>query len=106
MRGIVPAVNATVEWSVASGIYFPVKDMPADRYDEVIRRLQQAGAGRPAGRSYHCAFDGEGGLHVFDVWDSPGGPRPLRSEADGDPRRARHRPGEPMISEVHNIIIG
>ena len=55
---------------MAIGIYFPVQGMTADKYDDVIRKLQEAGAGAPAGRSYHCAFEGENGLHVFDVWDS------------------------------------
>ena len=33
-------------------------------------QLQDAGHGAPAGRTYHCAFEGENGLQVFDVGDS------------------------------------
>ena len=91
---------------MAIGIYFPVKNMPAEQYDEVIRRLEAAGAGAPTGRSYHCAFSGEGGLHVFDVWES---------QADFDRFGETLMPilgelgidaGEPQIAEVHNIITG
>jgi hypothetical protein len=89
---------------MAIGIYFPVKDMSAEKYDEVIRRLEAAGAGAPTGRSYHCAFAGDGGLHVFDVWDSQADfdsfgetLMPILGELGVDP-------GEPMIAEVHNII--
>jgi hypothetical protein len=48
----------------------------------------------------------EGGLHVFDVWDSQESfaafgetLMPILAEAGIDP-------GEPMVSPVHNIIIG
>ena len=91
---------------MAIGIYFPVNNMPAEKYDETIRRLEAAGAGAPAGRSYHCAFSGEGGLHVFDVWDSQEDfdrfgetLMPILGELGIDP-------GEPQIAEVHNIITG
>lgn len=55
---------------MALGIYFAPQSMSQDQYDEVIRRLEAAGAGVPEGRTYHCAFALGGGLHVFDVWDS------------------------------------
>ena len=44
---------------MAIGIYFRPASMSADKYDETIRRLEAAGAGAPAGRSYHVCF-GEG----------------------------------------------
>ena len=91
---------------MAIGIYFAVKNMPAERYDEVIRTLDAAGAGAPAGRSYHCAFSSQEGLHVFDVWDSQAGfdrfgqtLMPILGELGVDP-------GQPVIADVHNIIIG
>ena len=91
---------------MAIGIYFPVQGMTAEKYDNVISQLEDAGAGAPAGRSYHCAFQGEAGLHVFDVWESQEAfdafgetLMPILGAAGIDP-------GEPMISPVHNIIIG
>ena len=91
---------------MAIGIYFAVQGMSPDKYDDVIRKLEDAGQGAPAGRTYHAAFEGEGGLHVFDVWDSQESfaafgetLMPILAEAGIDP-------GEPMVSQVHNIIIG
>jgi hypothetical protein len=39
-------------------------------YDEVIRRLEEAGAGAPEGRSNHFALETNGEIQVFDVWES------------------------------------
>jgi hypothetical protein len=55
---------------MALAIYFPVEGMSAEKYDQVLRRLEEAGQGSPAGRTYHCSFKAGEGLHVFDVWDS------------------------------------
>jgi hypothetical protein len=91
---------------MAIGIYFAVQGMSADKYDDVIRKLEDAGQGAPAGRAYHCAFEGENGLQVFDVWDSQ-----ETFDAFGETlmpilAAAGIDPGEPMISPVHNIIVG
>jgi hypothetical protein len=91
---------------MAIGTYFAIEGMSAATYDDVIKRLQDAGQGAPAGRTYHAAFEGENGLQVFDVWDSQEAfdafgatLMPILGEAGVDP-------GEPMISPIHNIIIG
>jgi hypothetical protein len=91
---------------MALGIYFAPESMSAQQYDDVTRRLEEAGAGSPPGRSYHCAFSGGGGVHVFDVWDSQESfdkfgqtLMPILGEAGVDP-------GEPQIAEIHNIITG
>ena len=91
---------------MAIGIYFAVQGMSADKYDDVIKQLEDAGQGAPKGRSYHVAFEGENGLQVFDVWNSQEDfdafgqtLMPILAGAGIDP-------GEPMISPVHNIIIG
>jgi hypothetical protein len=88
------------------GLYFAPQSFSTDEYDEAIRRLESAGAGSPPGRSYHCAFSGSGGLHVFDVWDSQESFEkfgetllPILSELGVDP-------GEPVVAEVHNVILG
>jgi hypothetical protein len=90
---------------MAIGIYFAVQGMTAEKYD-VIRQLQDAGQGAPAGRTYHTAFEGENALHVFDVWDLQ-----ETFDAFGETlmpilRAASIDPGEPVISPIHNIIIG
>ena len=88
---------------MALGFYFAPQSFSAEQYDEVIRRLEAAGADSPSGRSYHCAFSGGGGLHVFDVWDSQ-----EAFDKFGEtliPIMATD-PGEPQVAEVHNIIVG
>ena len=91
---------------MALGIYFAPQSMSPEAYDEVIRRLDAAGAGSPPGRLYHVAFSGEGGLQVFDVWDSQASfdafgetLMPILGDVGVDP-------GQPQIAEVHNIISG
>ena len=44
--------------------------MSAAKYDECIKLLRKAGAGNPAGRSYHASFGPKDELMVFDVWTS------------------------------------
>ena len=91
---------------MALGFYFAPQSFTPDQYDEVIRRLEAAGAGSPPGRSYHCAFSAGPNLHVFDVWDSQESFEkfgetliPIMAEVGSDP-------GEPQVAEVHNIVIG
>ncbi|HEV2982147.1 MAG TPA: hypothetical protein VGX51_11995 [Solirubrobacteraceae bacterium] len=89
------------------GMYFTPTGFTSDRYDEALRRLDAAGAGSPAGRQYHCALKGpDGSVNVFDVWDSRESFEkfgetlvPIMSEVGSDP-------GEPMVLEVHNVILG
>jgi hypothetical protein len=91
---------------MALGIYFAPESMSAEQYDETIRRLEAAGQGAPAGRLYHVAFSGGSGLQVFDVWDTQESfdafgqtLMPILAEVGIDP-------GQPQISEVHNIVPG
>ena len=55
---------------MAIGIYFSPAAMSAAKYDECIKLLKKAGAGNPAGRSYHASFGPKDKLMVFDVWTS------------------------------------
>jgi hypothetical protein len=92
---------------VALGFYFKPQSFTKDRYDEVLRRLEQAGAGSPQGRSYHVAWVGQDDLiEVFDVWESQESFDkfgetlvPIMNELGADP-------GEPAVVEIHNVILG
>jgi hypothetical protein len=91
---------------MALGFYFAPQSFSREQYDEVIRRLDEAGAGSPPGRSYHCAFSGDGGLNVFDIWDSQESFDkfgetliPIMAELGTDP-------GAPQVAEVYNVILG
>ena len=67
-------------------------------------RLEQAGAGQPRGRLYHVCFGGGSQLQVLDVWESRElfdrfgeTLMPILQQAGVDP-------GQPQVSEVHNVI--
>ena len=91
---------------MALGLYFTPNSFTPDKYDEAISRLEGAGAGTPAGRTYHVALETNGAITVFDVWESQEAFEafgstllPILAELGVDP-------GEPMVSRVHNVIEG
>ena len=88
------------------GVYFSPESFPVDKYDSTLKDLENAGAGAPDGRLYHCAMAAPGGVHVFDVWESK-----EKFEAFGATlmpilTAAGVDPGEPSISQIHNTIVG
>jgi hypothetical protein len=90
------------------GLYFRATGFTPTKYDETIKQLEQAGAGFGSvpGRTFHCALEVDGAIHVFDVWESMeqfekfGEPlMPILSKLGVDP-------GQPQVSPIHNIKIG
>ena len=91
---------------MALGIYFTPTSFARETYDETINRLEAVEAGAPPGRLYHVALEGEGGIHVFDIWESQEqldefGKTllPILNELGIDL-------GEPYVHQVHNVIQG
>ena len=91
---------------MALGMYFTPSSFAPAAYDDCIKRLDAAGAGKPPGRLYHFALESDGVIQIFDVWESEEAFQafgstliPVLSEMGVDP-------GPPMISPVHNIIPG
>lgn len=87
-------------------VHFPVQGMSAAKYDEIIRRLEAAGAGAPPGRLHHTAYGDPANLLVVDIYDSPASLQsfgetlmPILAEFGVDA-------GQPQVSEVHNVIRG
>jgi hypothetical protein len=83
---------------------FNPPSLTAEKYDESIRRLREAGDFPPDGLDYHVCFGSEGNLKVSEIWDSPEqfqafGERlmPLLAEMGIEP-------GEPEIIEIHSIV--
>ena len=80
-------------------------NLTTEKYDESIRRLNEAGEFPPDGLEYHIFFGSEGSLRVSEIWDSR-----EQMEAFGE----RLMPiladigielsGEPEIFEARNII--
>ena len=85
---------------------FAPQGMTAATYDQIIDRLDQAGAGSPAGRLYHVCFGPSDDLRVSDIWDSRESFEkfgqtliPILQELGIDQ-------GPPEELQVHNIIEG
>ena len=55
---------------MALGFYFVNPGFTPEKYDEAVRQLEAAGAGAPAGRTYHVALESDGEIQVFDIWES------------------------------------
>ena len=91
---------------MALGIYIVHEGFTPEKYDEVIKQLNAAGAGSPKGRSSHFALESDGAIQVFDVWES---------QADFDAFGETLVPiltgqgiklREPMVANVYNSITG
>ena len=85
-------------------VRFTPQSLTAQKYDESVRRLREAGEFPPDGLDYHVCFGSEGNLRVSEIWDSKEqleafGERlmPLLAEVGIDP-------GKPEVLEVHNIV--
>jgi hypothetical protein len=83
---------------------FTPASLTAAKYDEVVRRLEEAGAFPPEGLDYHVCFGSEGDLRVSEIWDS-------REQFDAFAERLMpiltevgiEFAAEPQVFEVHNI---
>jgi hypothetical protein len=87
-------------------VRFVPKSMSTQKYDEVIQRLDAAGAGSPKGRIFHVAFGPHDALRVSDIWDTRENfdrfgqtLMPILQQVGVDP-------GTPEFTETHNIIAG
>jgi hypothetical protein len=91
---------------MALGMYFAPSAFTPERYDDTVKRLEEAGAGAPPGRLHPVAVETDGLIQVFDVWDSEESFQafgatliPIMTELGVDP-------GQPQVSPVHNMIRG
>ncbi len=86
-------------------VRFNPTSLTAEKYDQTIRQLEEAGAFPPDGLDYHVCFGSDGNLRVSEIWDSQEqfeafGERlmPVLSDAGIE------FSGDPESFEVHNII--
>jgi len=80
--------------------------MTTAKYDEIVKRLEQAGAGSPAGRLYHVCFGDKENLRVSDIWDSRESFEKFGETLKPIMTDLGISLGQPEIIEVHNIIEG
>jgi hypothetical protein len=80
--------------------------LTAEKYDELIQKLDTVGAGAPTGRVYHVCFGDSDNLRVSDIWESRDAfekfsetLKPLMQDLGIDPP-------EVEFFDVHNIIEG
>jgi|SRR5579863_120625 len=89
---------------MALAFYFP-PTMAAHQYDEAVKRLKKAGAGHPAGRTYHASFRSGDQVAVFDVWTSQATFDKFGQTLVPILHELGVEPGQPNVMEVHNVII-
>ena len=90
---------------MAIGIYFSPAAMSAAKYDECIKLLKKAGAGNPAGRSYHAAFGPKDKLMVFDVWTSQAAFDKFGKTLMPILQQLGIDPGQPAVMPVHMMPV-
>ena len=89
---------------MAIGVYFHPQEMKSEQYDRVVKKLEEAGAGSPPGRMFHCSFEVAGALHVFDVWESQESFEQFGQTLVPILENEGVDPGQPSISPIHNIV--
>lgn len=85
---------------------FTPTGMDASKYDEVIKELEAAGAGMPAGRLYHIGFNTGGTFKVIDVWESQELFNKFGETLMPILQKLNIDPGQPEVVEIHNLIKG
>lgn len=84
---------------------FTSTNCTADKYDEIVRRLEQAGAGSPAGRHYHVCWGPADRVNVSDIWESREAFEQF-SQTLQPIMQDLGVSGEPEFIEIHNVIEG
>jgi hypothetical protein len=96
----------TGELHVAITVHFSPSGIDKPKYDEVMRRLELAGAGSPAGRLYHCCYESGGSLKVVDVYDSPQSFEQFGNTLMPILKSLGIDAGQPEVSPTYNMVAG
>jgi hypothetical protein len=91
---------------MALGIYFVHVGFTPEKYDDVIKQLDAAGAGSPKGRTSHVALESNGEIQVFDIWESQEDFDAFGKTLVPILTAAGVELSEPMVARVHNTIEG
>jgi hypothetical protein len=89
---------------MALAIYFHPTSMTAAKYDETLAELEAAGAASPAGRLHHSCFGPDGGLMVYEVWESQQAFEEFGPVLMPILHKVGIEPGTPDVMPVHNLI--
>ena len=92
---------------MALTLIFTPPSMDARQYDEVNKRLENAGASAPPGRLYHVCFGTGTSLRVVDVWESQDAFNTFSQSLLPILQQMGVDLGQPdEVAEVHDIIKG
>jgi hypothetical protein len=93
---------------MAFGMYFRPTGFTSAMYDDVVKQLEQAGAGigTVPGQRFHCAMEADGVVSVFDVWDSMEQFQKFGETLVPIMRKLGTDPGQPQVMKVHNLKHG
>jgi len=91
---------------MAITVTFTPRSMDGSQYDEIIKRLEDAGAAAPPGRLYHVCFGTGTSLRVVDVWESQDAFSAFGQTLMPILQLMGVDPGQPEVAEVHNMIKG
>jgi hypothetical protein len=87
-------------------VHFTPQGMTSEKYAEIMKRLDSAGASSPPGRLHHTCYGDKAALRVTDVYDTAQSFEsfgkvlvPILSSLGVDV-------GKPDVVEVHNIVRG
>ena len=80
--------------------------MTTAKYDELVQKLDAAGAGSPAGRIYHVCFGDADNVRVSDIWESQAAFEKFGETLRPIMQDMGFAPPEIEFFEVHNIIEG
>lgn len=89
---------------MAITVTFTPVSMNTGQYDDVIKRLEAAGAGNPPERLYHVAFGSGNNMRVVDVWESHETFAAFGRTLMPILQAVGVDLGQPVIAEVHNVI--
>jgi hypothetical protein len=85
---------------------FTPMNLTREKYDEVVRRLEQAGQWpNPQGLELHVLFGSEGDLRVSEIWDSQESLQAIMEKVSPIMDEVGIEfSAEPEIFEVHNLV--
>lgn len=89
---------------MAIAVVFTPQSMTVAQYDEIIKRLEEAGAGAPKGRLYHVCYGSSEQLQVTDVWESVETFERFGQTLMPILQQMGLDPGQPNVNPIHNII--
>jgi hypothetical protein len=89
---------------MALGIYFVHVGFTPEKYDAVIKQLEEAGAGSPKGRTFHVALESDGAIQVFDIWESQEAFDAFGATLVPILAESGVELSEPMVATVHNVL--